>query len=117
MDQLNPIWEEFIAWLPHVQLAHFLIVSALLFALGIYGIVTRRNAILVLMGVELVLNAANINLIAFSRYGGVSLDGQAAAIFVIILAASEAAIALAIVLNIYHRFQTVNIDDVSSLKE
>lgn len=117
MEQLGPVWEEFAAWLPHVQLAHFLIVSALLFALGIYGIVTRRNAILVLMGVELVLNAANINLIAFSRYGGVSLDGQAAAIFVIILAASEAAIALAIVLNIYHRFQTVNIDDVSNLKE
>jgi NADH-quinone oxidoreductase subunit K len=108
---------EFFAWLPNVQLAHFLIVSALLFSLGIYGIVTRRNAILVLMGVELVLNAANINFIAFSRYGGLNLDGQSAAIFVIILAAAEAAIALAIVLNIYHRFQTVNIDEVSTLKE
>ena len=60
-----------LAWLPHVQLAHFLIVSALLFALGLYGVVTRRNAIMVLMGVELILNAANINLIAFSRYGGI----------------------------------------------
>lgn len=110
-------FNDLLAWLTHVQLAHFLIVSALLFSLGIYGIVTRRNAILVLMGIELVLNAANINLIAFSRYGGVSLDGQAAAIFVIILAASEAAIALAIVLNIYHRFQTVNVDEVNSLKE
>ncbi|MCZ6774852.1 MAG: NADH-quinone oxidoreductase subunit NuoK [Ignavibacteria bacterium] len=108
---------EFVPWLLSVKLAHFLIVSAILFSLGIYGIVTRRNAILVLMGIELVLNAANINFIAFSRYGGVNLDGQAAAIFVIILAASEAAIALAIVLNIYHRFQTVNIDDVSNLKE
>lgn len=106
-----------LAWLPHVQLAHFLIVSAILFALGIFGIVTRRNAILVLMGVELVLNAANLNLIAFSRYGGLNLDGQVAAIFVIILAAAEAAIALAIILNIYHRFQTVNVDEVSSLKE
>ena len=104
-------------WLPNVQLAHFLIVSAILFSLGIYGIVTRKNAILVLMGVELVLNAANINLIAFSRYTSLNLDGQVAAIFVIILAAAEAAIALAIVLNIYHRFQTVNIDEVSSLKE
>ncbi|MBI4535976.1 MAG: NADH-quinone oxidoreductase subunit NuoK [Ignavibacteriae bacterium] len=100
-----------------MQLAHFLIVSAILFSLGIYGIVTRRNAILVLMGVELVLNAANINFIAFSRYGGVNLDGQVAAIFVIILAAAEAAIALAIVLNIYERFQTINVDEVSSLKE
>jgi NADH-quinone oxidoreductase subunit K len=108
---------EFFQWLPDVRLAHFLIVSALLFSLGIYGIVTRKNAILVLMGVELVLNAANINLVAFSRYGGLNLDGQAAAIFVIILAAAEAAIALAIVLNIYHRFQTVNVDEVSTLKE
>jgi NADH-quinone oxidoreductase subunit K len=109
--------KELMTWLPNVQLAHFLIVSAILFSLGIYGIVTRKNAILVLMGVELVLNAANINLIAFSRYSSLNLDGQVAAIFVIILAASEAAIALAIVLNIYHRFQTVNIDEISSLKE
>jgi NADH-quinone oxidoreductase subunit K len=69
------------------------------------------------MGIELILNAANINLIAFARYGGVNLDGQVAAMFVIALAAAEAAVALAIVLNIYHRFQTVNIDEVSSLKE
>lgn len=107
---------EMVAWLPHVGLSHFLIVSALLFALGIYGIATRRNAIMVLMGIELVLNAANINFIAFSHYGK-NFDGQVAAIFVIILAAAEAAIALAIVLNIYHRFQTVNIDEVSTLKE
>ena len=108
---------EIIQWLPHVGLSHFLIVSAILFALGIYGIATRRNAILVLMGVELVLNAANINFIAFSRYGGVNFDGQVAAIFVIILAAAEAAIALAIVLNVYHRFQTVNVDEISHMKE
>ena len=95
----------------------FLIVSAVLFALGIYAMMTRRNAILVLMGIELILNAANINFIAFSRYGGKNFDGQAAAVFVIILAAAEAAIALAIVLNIYHRFHTVNVDEVSSLKE
>lgn len=110
---LNEFW----AWLPKVGLAHFLILSAILFSLGIYGIVTRRNAILVLMGLELVLNSANINLVAFSRYGGLNLDGQTAAIFVIILAAAEAAIALGIVLNIFHRFQTVNVDEVSLLKE
>jgi len=117
MGSLSRLWHDFLLWLPHVQLAHFLIISAILFALGIYGIVTRKNAIMVLMGVELVLNATNINLVAFSRYTGINLDGQVAAIFVIILAACEAAIALAIVLNIYHRFQTVNIDEVSSLKE
>jgi NADH-quinone oxidoreductase subunit K len=118
MGSLGSFWNEFSAWLPHVQLAHFLIVSAILFALGIYAIATRRNAIMVLMGVELVLNAANINFIAFSRYStDMNFDGQVAAIFVIILAAAEAAIGLAIVLNIYHRFQTVNVDEVSSLKE
>jgi NADH-quinone oxidoreductase subunit K len=117
MVSLSDFWSDFLQWLPHVQLTHFLIVSAILFALGIYGIVTRKNAIMVLMGVELVLNATNINLIAFSRYTGLNLDGQVAAIFVIILAACEAAVALGIVLNIYHRFQTVNVDEVSSLKE
>jgi NADH-quinone oxidoreductase subunit K len=117
MGSLESLWHDITAWLPHVQLAHFLIVSAVLFALGIYGIVTRKNAILVLMGVELVLNSANINFIAFARYGAGNLDGQVAAIFVIILAAAEAAVALAIVLNMYHRFQTVNVDEVSSLKE
>jgi NADH-quinone oxidoreductase subunit K len=117
MQPTTDFFGEFLAWLPNVQLAHFLIVSAILFSLGIYGVLTRKNAILVLMGIELVLNAANINLIAFSRYGGVNLDGQAAAIFVIILAAAEAAVALAIILNIYHRFQTVNVDEVSTMKE
>lgn len=111
------LFSSFLAWLPKVQLAHFLLVSAVLFALGLYAIITRRNAILVLMGVELVLNAANINLIAFSRYGGLNLDGQMVAVFVIILAAAEAAVALGIILNIYSRFQTVNVDEVSSLKE
>ncbi len=117
MGSLSSAWNDFTTWLPGVQLAHFLIVSAILFALGLYGIITRKNAILVLMGVELVLNAANINLIAFSRYGSLSLDGQVAAIFVIILAAAEAALALAIVLNLYYRLQTINVDEISSLKE
>jgi NADH-quinone oxidoreductase subunit K len=117
MEEIQELVSGFFAWLPHVQLAHYLIVSALLFALGIYGVITRRNAILVLMGIELILNATNINFVAFTRYNTLNLDGQLAAIFVIILAAAEAAIALAIVLNMYHRFQTVNVDDVSSLKE
>jgi len=100
-----------------VTLIHYLVVSAILFSLGIYGVVTRKNAILVLMGIELILNAANINFIAFSRYGGMQLDGQAIAVFVIILAAAEAAVALAIVLNIYQRFKTVNVDEINKLKE
>ena len=101
----------------HVGLVHYLFVSAILFALGLFSVVTRRNAIMVLMGIELILNSANINFIAFSRFGGMNLDGQAVAVFVVILAAAEAAVALAIVLNIYNRWNSVNIDEVDKLKE
>ncbi len=100
-----------------VGLTHYLVLSAILFSLGLFGVVTRRNAILVLMGVELILNSANINFIAFSHYGNLNIDGQLAAVFVIILAAAEAAVALAIVLNIYKTFQTVNVDEINKLKE
>jgi len=96
---------------------HFLVLSGLLFSFGIFAILTRRNAIMVLMGVELVLNAANINFVAFSRYVSTSLDGHVVAIFVIILAAAEAAIALAIILNIYQNFNTVNVDEINQLKD
>ncbi|MBZ0199451.1 MAG: NADH-quinone oxidoreductase subunit NuoK [Ignavibacteriaceae bacterium] len=101
----------------HVGLNHFLIVSSLLFCLGIFGVVTRRNAVMVLMGIELILNAANINFIAFARYGNFGLQGQIIALFVIVLAAAEAAIALAIVLNIYKIFSTVNVDEIDTLKD
>jgi len=100
-----------------VGLTHFLVLSSLLFSLGIYGILTRKNAVLVLMGVELVLNSANINFIAFSRFGNFGYDGQLMALFVIVLAAAEAAIALAIVLNIYKSFHNVNVDEIDKLKE
>lgn len=101
----------------HVGLNHFLFVSAILFSLGIFGIVTRKNAIMVLMGIELVLNAANLNFVAFARFGNFGISGQVIALFVIILAAAEAAIALAIVLNIYKTFSHVNIDEIDNLKE
>ena len=100
-----------------ITLTHYVLLSAALFSLGMFAVLTRRNAILVLMGIELILNSANINFIAFSRFGGMNLDGQAVAVFVIILAAAEAAVALAIVLNIYQRFHTVNVDDINKLKE
>ena len=100
-----------------VGLNHFLFVSAILFSLGIYGVVTRKNAVMVLMGIELILNAANINFVAFSRYGNFGLNGQIIALFVIILAAAEAAIALAIVLNIYKTFSNVNVDEIDKLRE
>lgn len=101
----------------HISLMHFLLLSAVLFSLGVYAVITRRNAILVLMGIELMLNAANINFIAFSKYSGANLDGQIVSIFVIILAACEAAVALAIVLNMFQQFNTVNVDEVHSLKD
>ncbi len=100
-----------------VGLNHFLVVSTLLFSMGIYAIVTRKNAILVLMGVELILNSANINFIAFTRFGNFGLQGHLIALFVIVLAAAEAAIALAIVLNIYKTLSTVNIDEIDQLKD
>ncbi|MGE5430690.1 MAG: NADH-quinone oxidoreductase subunit NuoK [Syntrophomonadaceae bacterium] len=100
-----------------VGLTHFLVISAILFSLGVFGIVTRKNAVMVLMGLELVLNSANINFVAFSRYGNFGLNGQVVALFVIVLAAAEAAIALAIVLNIYKTFTTVNVDEIDKLKE
>ncbi len=93
-----------------VGLYHYLVVSALLFSFGIYAVTTRRNAIAVLLGIELILNAANINFVAFARYGIFSMDGQIFALFIIIMAAAEAAVALAIVLNIYNNFKSINVD-------
>jgi NADH-quinone oxidoreductase subunit K len=106
-----------IQWLQTPGLTHFLLVSGILFSLGVFAILTRRNAIMVLMGIELVLNAANINFVAFSRFTTGTLDGHVFSIFVIILAAAEAAIALAIVLNIFQNFNSVNIDEISQLKD
>jgi NADH-quinone oxidoreductase subunit K len=100
-----------------VGLNHFLFVSAILFTLGLFAMLTRKNAIAVLMGIELILNAANINFVAFTRYGGVNMGGQMSAIFVIVIAAAEAAVALAIVLNIYKNFHSVNVAEVDKLRD
>ena len=100
-----------------VGLTEFLVVSAVLFALGIFAVITRKNAILVLMGLELILNAANLNFVAFAKYGGMNINGHIAALFVMILAAAEAAVALAIVLNIYQNYKHVNVDEIDSLKD
>lgn len=99
-----------------IGLNHFLIVSLILFSLGLYCVLTRRNAIGILMGVELVLNAANINYLAFSRYSAGSYDGQVFAIFVIMLAAAEATIGLAIVLGIYQQFQSIDVEATETLR-
>ncbi len=100
-----------------IGLNHFIVVSTVLFALGLFGIVTRKNAVMVLMGIELILNSANINFIAFAKFGNFGNQGQLIALFVIVLAAAEAAIALAIVLNIYKTFSTVNVDEIDTLRD
>jgi NADH-quinone oxidoreductase subunit K len=107
-----------------IGLPHFLLVSAALFAIGTGLIITRRNAVMVLMGLELVLNAAGINFVAFSRFvpaasegGRGFLSGDVTVVFLIVLAAAEAAVALAIVLNIYNTFSTIDVDEIDLLKE
>ncbi|MBM4169154.1 MAG: NADH-quinone oxidoreductase subunit NuoK [Ignavibacteria bacterium] len=109
--------QDFLQWLQQPGLNHFLLLSGILFSLGVFAVISRKNAIMVLMGIELILNSANINFIAFSRFSTGTFDGQVIAIFVIILAAAEAAIALAIVLNIYQNFNTVNVDEINQLRD
>jgi NADH-quinone oxidoreductase subunit K len=94
----------------------YLTISLILFALGLLAMLTRRNAISILMGIELVLNSAGLNFVAFSRFSAGNLDGQTAAIFVIIVAAAEAAVALAIFLNLYRLKTTAEVDQADLLK-
>jgi NADH-quinone oxidoreductase subunit K len=98
-----------------IGLYHYLGLGAALFSIGVIGVVTRRNAIGVLIGVELILNACNINLVGFSRFGG-GLDAQVFAIFVIVLAAAEAAVALAIVLQIFDKRRDIDVDRATRLR-
>jgi len=100
-----------------LTLPHFLGVAALLFALGLYAVLSRRNAIGVLLGIELMLNASNINLVAFARFVRPDmLQGQVFALFVIALAACEAAVGLAIILAVYRTLQSVTVDEINRLK-
>ena len=99
-------------------LENILVLSAVLFVLGLFTIMTRRNAVSILMGVELVLNAANRNFVAFSQYlPGAGIHGSMFSIFVILLAAAEAAVALAIIIGIYQNFGRVDVDQADLMKE
>ncbi len=93
-----------------IGLTHYLVLGAMVFCIDIWVMASKRNMIGVLIGVELVLNASNINLVAFSRYQTGGYDGQVFALFVIVLAAAEAAIAIAIVMNFYKNFASVDVD-------
>jgi len=99
----------------NVPIAYYLILAGFLFSSGLLIILIKRNVIFVLMGIELILNAAHLNLATFSRYDP-KLDGQLLSIFSVVLAAAEAAIALAILLNIYKKHHTSNLDELNELK-
>lgn len=99
-----------------IGLEHYLFISALLFSLGLFGVLTRRNAVSILMGIELILNAANLNFVAFSRFVTIGISGQLFAIFVIILAAAEVAVALAIILALYQNIKSISVDEADLLK-
>jgi NADH-quinone oxidoreductase subunit K len=98
-----------------IPLSYYLTLSAALFVIGVAGVLTRRNAIVVFMCIELMLNAVNLTLIAFSAYLG-SITGQAIVFFAMAVAAAEAAVGLAIVIAIYRNKQTINIDEINILK-
>ena len=101
-----------------IPLSWFLVLVAALFSIGLYGVLSRRNAIGILMGIELMLNAVNINLVAFWRYlDTVRLTGQVFAIFVFAVAAAEVAVGLALVISIYRNRDTVVVEEIDLLKE
>jgi len=98
-----------------MSLSFFFLISAILFSIGLIISITKKNTIVVLMGIELMLNAANINFVAMSRFNE-NISGQYAALFVIVIAAAEAAVALAIVIKLYHYSKTVDLDKINKLK-
>lgn len=99
-----------------IGIGHWVVLSAVLFVLGLFCVLTRRNALGILMGIELVLNAASLNFVAFARYAGLGLEGQLFALFVIMLAAAEATVGLAIVLGIYRAFETIDVEATDRLR-
>jgi len=100
-----------------INLSDFLLVSAGLFCIGLYVILTKRNSIQVLIGIELMLNAAILNLVAFGRYDKISNGGQTFALFAIVLAAATTAVALAIILNVYKKYKTIDPGKTDHLKD
>jgi len=100
-----------------VPLSWYLVLAAVLFCIGVYGVLARRNAIAILMGIELMMNAVNINMVAFSRFITPTLvTGQIFAIFIMMIAAAEAAVGLALIIAVYRNMRHVNVDDINLLK-
>lgn len=99
-----------------IPIEHYIILSAILLCIGLVAVIIKKNAIVVLMGIELILNAANINLVAFSRYDAALIQGQVFSLFVIVIAAAEAAVAMAIVFKVYNYYKTSALNEVDDLK-
>ena len=99
----------------HVGLEHYLVVSVALFCLGLLGVILRRNLLVIYMSLELMLNAANLALVAFSRFNG-HLNGQVMVFFVITVAAAEVAVGLALIIALYRKRQTAHVEDLTSMK-
>ena len=100
----------------HVGLHHYLFVSFMLFSLGLLGVIMRRNLLVIYMSLELMLNAANLALVAFSRYSPDSLDGQVFVFFIITVAAAEVSVGLALIVALYRKRQTAHVEDLATLK-
>jgi NADH-quinone oxidoreductase subunit K len=114
-------FEQITQGIKHPDLSKFLVIAALLFIIGVAGVLSRRNIIVIFMSIELILNAANLNFIAFSRYlqdtGGINpLAGQVFTVFIIVVAAAEAAIGLGIVIALYRNRETIWVDEIDLLK-
>ena len=99
----------------NVGLEHYLVVSGLLFALGLFGVIARRNLLVIYMSLELMLNAANLALVAFSRFNG-DLDGQVFVFFIVTVAAAEVAVGLALIVALYRKRQTTHVEDLTMMK-
>lgn len=100
-----------------ITLTHFLVVSACIFCIGLYAVLAKRNAIMILVGIELMINAAILNFVAFGKYDKINYSGQVFALFAIVLAAASVAVGLAIILNVYKHYKTINTDNITDLRD
>jgi NADH-quinone oxidoreductase subunit K len=121
LQQTNGRWADAMNGVQHPDLSKFLVIAAILFIIGVAGVLTRRNLLVIFMSIELILNAANLNFIAFSRYwqdagNGNPMAGQIFTVFIIVVAAAEAAIGLGIVIALYRNRETIWIDEIDLMK-
>lgn len=100
-----------------ITLTHFLVVSTCIFCIGLYAVLAKRNAIMILVGIELMINAAILNFVAFGKYDKINYSGQVLALFAIVLAAASVAVGLAIILNVYRHYKTIDTDNITELRD